>query len=55
VLPARRSARSALAGGWEFPGCKVETAESQHDALVRERREELDVEVTLGEFPARPS
>lgn len=42
VLAARRRN-----GGWEFPGGKVEAGESDEDALVRECREELGVEVTL--------
>lgn len=49
VLAARRSAPPALAGGWEFPGGKVEPGESDADAAVRELREELGVEVSLGD------
>ncbi len=48
VLAARRSAPAELAGGWEFPGGKVETGESEAGALIRECREELGVEVTVG-------
>ncbi len=33
------------AGGWEFPGGKIEEGESPEDALVREIREELDVRI----------
>ena len=46
VLLARRPATKVFAGYWEFPGGKVEPGESTRDALVREIREELGVEVT---------
>ncbi len=49
MLAARRSAPPALAGGWEFPGGKVEPGETARAAAVREVREELGVEVVLGE------
>jgi len=47
VLAARRSSPARLAGGWEFPGGKVETGERHTEALVRECREELGVEVDV--------
>jgi 8-oxo-dGTP diphosphatase len=48
VLAARRSRPARLAGGWEFPGGKVEANESETDALVRECLEELGVTVRVG-------
>jgi 8-oxo-dGTP diphosphatase len=50
VLGARRTAPPALAGQWELPGGKVEPGESERDALVRECREELGMEVAVGEL-----
>ena len=39
-----------FAGGWEFPGGKVEPGETSQEALVREIREELATEITVGDL-----
>ena len=49
VLIAQRPAGKHLAGRWEFPGGKIGEGESSTAALVRELREELDVEVEAGD------
>lgn len=46
VLITERPAGKHLAGGWEFPGGKLAEGESDADALQRELREELGIEVT---------
>lgn len=35
-------------GGWEFPGGKIEPGETSEEALVREIKEELNVEISVG-------
>ncbi len=45
VLVARRPEGRHMAGLWEFPGGKVEDCETPEDALIRELREELGIEV----------
>src|SRR5699024_356684 len=47
MLAARRKAPKSLAGYWEFPGGKVEPAETQEHALKREIREELGVNIEV--------
>ena len=48
MLAGERSAPAVLAGRWEFPGGKVEAGETDQQALVRECREELGVDITVG-------
>lgn len=49
VLAGERRAPAALAGRWEFPGGKVENGETDPEALVRECREELAVDIEVGD------
>jgi 8-oxo-dGTP diphosphatase len=49
VLAAQRSHPPAVAGGWEFPGGKVEPGEDEQAAVVRECREELGNSISVRE------
>jgi 8-oxo-dGTP diphosphatase len=48
-LVTRRQPGVHLAGMWEFPGGKIDPDEPHQAALCRELREELDVDVEVGE------
>ena len=46
VLLARRPEGKKMAGLWEFPGGKLNPGETPEVALIRELKEELDIDVT---------
>jgi 8-oxo-dGTP diphosphatase len=48
LLAARRAGPPELVGRWELPGGKVEPGETDVEALIRECREELDVDIAVG-------
>jgi mutator protein MutT len=50
ILITQRCADQHLGNLWEFPGGKVENGESFEDCLKREIREELGIEISVGEL-----
>ena len=46
----QRPAHKARGLLWEFVGGKVEIGETKEEALIRECREEIDVELSVGEI-----
>ena len=52
ILIAQRNLQKNFGGMWEFPGGKQEADESPEQALIRELKEELSIEVeVLRSFP----
>ncbi|SRR5258706_3339304 len=50
LLITQRHAGAHLGGLWEFPGGKRESDETFEECLARELREELGIEVVVGEL-----
>ncbi len=49
ILIDKRKMSGAMGGLWEFPGGKIEAGETIVDCIVREIREELAIEISVGE------
>ena len=45
ILLSKRPNNKHLAGFWEFPGGKVESGETPEGALIREIKEELNIDI----------
>jgi 8-oxo-dGTP diphosphatase len=50
LLVTQRKTGAHLGGLWEFPGGKREPGETFEECLVREIREELGIEISVGEL-----
>lgn len=45
-----RRATGEFADMWEFPGGKIESGESREEALIREIKEELELDINITEY-----
>lgn len=50
ILIARKKKGKSLEGYWEFPGGKVEKGEKLEESLVRELKEEMDIDIKVNEY-----
>lgn len=50
IMIARRGQGKHLAGFWEFPGGKIEQGETPEICLIRELKEEFEIDVTIGNY-----
>lgn len=49
ILIDRRKATGEMGGLWEFPGGKIEAGETIEACIKREVKEELDIEIKVGD------
>ncbi len=50
ILVSQRNENKMLGGLWEFPGGKIEQGETIHDCIIREIKEELDLNIKIQDF-----
>ena len=50
ILVTQRGDRMARAGKWEFPGGKIEKNETAEECIVREIKEELNVDISISRW-----
>ena len=52
ILIAQRNLKKSQGGLWEFPGGKIESGETREHAIVREIKEEMNIEIEVETYLA---
>ena len=50
ILITQRNLKKAQGGLWEFPGGKIEPNETKENAIIREIKEELDIDIQVESY-----
>ena len=50
ILIAQRNLKKSQGGLWEFPGGKIEPNETKEEAIIREIKEEMDIDIEKKKF-----
>ena len=50
ILITQRNLKKAQGGLWEFPGGKIEPNETKENAIVREIKEELEIDIEVESY-----
>lgn len=50
ILITQRNLKKSQGGLWEFPGGKIENGETREEAIIREIKEELDVNIKADQY-----
>ena len=50
ILIAQRNLKKSQGGLWEFPGGKIEPNETKEEAIIREIKEEMDIDIETKKF-----
>lgn len=50
ILIAKRNLKKSQGGLWEFPGGKIEKDETREEAIIREIKEELTIDIKVDKY-----
>lgn len=50
ILITQRNLKKSQGGLWEFPGGKIEKGETREEAIIREIKEELTIDIKVDEY-----